>query len=125
MKMADAPEVYGLMKVSFNRIFKEFNPQIVLSEQAGQGIEYHEAFHYVSQLILNEEQRNQVYSDYIKSHPEYKGYTKDQMEEVLAEEFRTYMINESNTSPIYRMKKFFKALWNLVTSFRNRPLNAQ
>lgn len=125
MKMADAPEVYGLMKVSFNRIFKEFNPQIVLSEQAGQGIEYHEAFHYVSQLILNEEQRNQVYSDYIKSHPEYKGYTKDQMEEVLAEEFRTYMINESNASPIYRMKKFFKALWNLVTSFRNRPLNAQ
>lgn len=125
MKMADAPEVYGLMKVSFNRIFKEFNPQIVLSEQAGQGIEYHEAFHYVSQLILDEEQRNQVYSDYIKSHPEYKGYTKDQMEEVLAEEFRTYMINESNTSPIYRMKKFFKALWNLVTSFHNRPLNAQ
>nr|DAH06555.1 MAG TPA: hypothetical protein [Caudoviricetes sp.]DAU07055.1 MAG TPA: hypothetical protein [Caudoviricetes sp.]DAX10998.1 MAG TPA: hypothetical protein [Bacteriophage sp.] len=46
------------------------------------------------------------------------------MEEVLAEEFRTYMINESNISPIYRMKKFFKALWNLVTSFRNRPLNA-
>lgn len=125
MKMADAPEVYGLMKVSFNRIFKEFNPQIVLSEQAGQGIEYHEAFHYVSQLILSEEQRNQVYSDYIKAHSEYKGYTKDQMEEVLAEEFRTYMINESNISPIYRMKKFFKALWNLVTSFRNRPLNAQ
>lgn len=125
MKMADAPEVYGLMKVSFNRIFKEFNPQIVLSEQAGQGIEYHEAFHYVSQLILSEEQRNQVYSDYIKAHPEYKGYTKDQMEEILAEEFRTYMINESNISPIYRMKKFFKALWNLVTSFRNRPLNAQ
>lgn len=125
MRMADAPEVYGLMKVSFNRIFKEFNPQIVLSEQAGQGIEYHEAFHYVSQLILSEEQRNQVYSDYIKAHPEYKGYTKDQMEEVLAEEFRTYMINESNISPIYRMKKFFKALWNLVTSFRNRPLNAQ
>lgn len=125
MRMADAPEIYGLMKVSFNRIFKEFNPQIVLSEQAGQGIEYHEAFHYVSQLILSEEQRNQVYSDYIKAHPEYKGYTKDQMEEVLAEEFRTYMINESNISPIYRMKKFFKALWNLVTSFRNRPLNAQ
>lgn len=125
MRMADASEVYGLMKVSFNRIFKEFNPQIVLSEQAGQGIEYHEAFHYVSQLILSEEQRNQVYSDYIKAHPEYKGYTKDQMEEVLAEEFRTYMINESNISPIYRMKKFFKALWNLVTSFRNRPLNAQ
>jgi hypothetical protein len=65
-----------------------------------------------------------VYSDYIKAHPEYKGYTKDQMEEILAEEFRTYMINESNISPIYRMKKFFKALWNLVTSFRNRPLNA-
>jgi hypothetical protein len=32
MRMADAPEVYGLMKASFNRIFKEFNPQIVLSE---------------------------------------------------------------------------------------------
>lgn len=125
MKMADTPQVYGLMRVMFNRIFKEFNPQIVLSEQAGEGIEFHEAFHYVSQLILSDQQRNQVYSDYIKQNPQYKDSSKEELEEVLAEEFRQYMINERSISPIYRIKKFFKALWNLVTSFRNRPLNAQ
>lgn len=125
MKMANAPQVFGVMQVVFDRILKEFRPQITLSDQSGRGIEYHEGFHYVSLLILNEQQRNQVYSDYVKNNPQHEGKTKQEVEELLAEEFRAYMLKLENPSLTYHIKKFFKALWNLVTSFGNKPVNMQ
>lgn len=123
MKMTNAPQVFGVMQVVFDRILKEFRPQITLSDQAGRGIEYHEGFHYVSLLILNEEQRNQVYSDYIKNNPQHDGKTKQEIEELLAEEFRAYMLKLENPSLSYRIKKFFKTIWNLVVSFGNKPVS--
>lgn len=123
MKMVNAPQVFGVMQVVFDRILKEFRPQITLSDQAGRGIEYHEGFHYVSLLLLNEQQRNQVYSDYVKNNPQHEGKTKQEVEELLAEEFRAYMLKLENPSLSYRIKKFFKTLWNLVTSFGNKPIS--
>lgn len=125
MKMVNAPQVFGVMQVVFDRILKEFRPQITLSDQSGRGIEYHEGFHYVSLLLLNEQYRDQVYSDYVKYNPQHEGKTKQEVEELLAEEFRAYMLKLENPSLTYRIKKFFKTLWNLVTSFGNKPVNMQ
>lgn len=125
MKMADAPQVYGVLQASFNRILSEFRPQIVLSSKAGEGIEYHEAWHYVSLMVLDEAQRNQVYSDYVKHNPQYKDYTKAEIEEQLAEEFRSYMILEQNPTFGYRVLKFFRALKELMNVFGSKRYNIQ
>lgn len=125
INMPDADGVFGLVKSSFNRILKEFVPTITLSTQAGKGLEYHEAWHYVSLMVLNEDQRGQVYSDFIKRNPQYKDYAKMDLEEVLAEEFRAYILKETNPTLGYRVIKFFKAIWKLANIFGRRNINLQ
>lgn len=112
-RMAGAPEVYGAVKTCMDRLSGDYIARIFLSEQAGQGIEYHEAFHYVSNLLLNNKVRENVYSDYISLHPEFENATKREIEEALAEEFKEYMLNENRPflkSLKYRIKKAFSAI---------------
>lgn len=101
-------KAYGIMRMVVNAITQEIMPQIGLSLQSGEGVEYHEAFHYVSLLLLNEAQRRAVYQEYVNTHSEARDYTEQQVEEALAEEFRSYMINEKNPSLRYKIVKFFK-----------------
>mgnify|MGYP007068986490 FL=1 len=54
-------KAYGVMRVMWDVFRQEFNPQIVLSKHSGKGVEYHEAWHYISQLILTDAQRSQLY----------------------------------------------------------------
>lgn len=109
-RMAGAKEVYGAVKVCLDALSNSNVARIYLSEQAGQGIEYHEGFHYVSNLLLDEDIRNRVYQDYVNAHPELKNATKLEVEEALAEEFRQYMIDENKPSIVYRIKKAFNAI---------------
>jgi len=46
--MANAPQVYGALKVCMDRLSGDVTARIFLSEQSGQGVEFHEGFHYVS-----------------------------------------------------------------------------
>jgi hypothetical protein len=47
-RMANAPQVYGALKVCMDRLSGDTAARIFLSEQSGQGVEFHEGFHYVS-----------------------------------------------------------------------------
>lgn len=68
-RMANAPQVYGALKVCMDRLSSDTAARIFLSEQSGQGVEFHEGFHYVSQLLINDKLREQVYQDYVKQYP--------------------------------------------------------
>lgn len=125
MKAINNPQAYGLLQSVFDRIHNEFTARITLSTKGGAGVEYHEAWHYVSLLLLSPAQRDQIYSDYVKRNPEYANSTKQEVEEQLAEEFRTYMLNETNPTWTYRIKKFFKAVWKLVSSFAGKEFSLQ
>nr|DAX15068.1 MAG TPA: hypothetical protein [Bacteriophage sp.] len=70
-------KAYGVMRVVWDYFKKEFNPQIVISKHGGKGVTYHEAWHYVSQLLLTENQRSALYQDYIKRHKKAEDYTKE------------------------------------------------
>lgn len=125
MKAINAPQVYGLLQSVFDRIHDEFRARITLSTQSGEGVEYHEAWHYVSLLLLDSKTRDQIYSDYVKRNPQYKNYTKEQVEEQLAEEFRSFMLNETNPTLGYRVKKFFRSVWHLISKLAGRRLDLQ
>lgn len=125
MRAINTPSAYGLLQSVFDRIHDEFVARIVLSTKGGAGVEYHEAWHYVSLLLLTPAQRDQIYSDYVKRNPEYSNSTKQEIEEQLAEEFKAYMLKEVNPTWTYRIKKFFKAIWDLVIAFAGKELSLQ
>lgn len=121
-RMANAPQVYGALKVCMDRLSGDIAARIFLSEQSGQGVEFHEGFHYVSQLLINDKLREQVYQDYVKQYPYLKDASKQEVEEALAEEFRQYMLNETKPSIAYRIKKLFNAILKVLGITRNGDL---
>ena len=114
MRMANAPEVYGAFQVCLDRLNGLFTPKIYLSEQSGEGVEFHEAFHYVSQLILSQKQRQSLYQELARSDKKYSDISEEEAEEILAEQFRTYELNEQKGDFKYKIKKFFKALSRIL-----------
>lgn len=121
-RMANAPQVYGALKVCMDRLSGDTAARIFLSEQSGQGVEFHEGFHYVSQLLINDKLREQVYQDYVKQYPYIKDASKQEVEEALAEEFRQYMLNETKPSIAYRIKKLFNVILKVLGITRNGDL---
>lgn len=121
-RMANAPQVYGALKVCMDRLSSDTAARIFLSEQSGQGVEFHEGFHYVSQLLINDKLREQVYQDYVKQYPYLRNASKQEVEEALAEEFRQYMLNETKPSIAYRIKKLFNAMLKVLGITRNGDL---
>lgn len=121
-RMANAPQVYGALKVCIDRLSGDAAARIFLSEQSGQGVEFHEGFHYVSQLLINDKLREQVYQDYVKQYPYLKDASKQEVEEALAEEFRQYMLNETKPSIAYRIKKLFNTILKVLGITRNGDL---
>lgn len=81
---------------------------ILLSEQAPIGTEYHEAWHRVSQLLIDPKRRDNIYRFYRK-----KGLTDTQIDEKLAEQFRDFMLNESSS---YRFdtKNWFRRIYDFI-----------
>lgn len=121
-RMANAPQVYGALKVCMDRLSSDTAARIFLSEQSGQGVEFHEGFHYVSQLLINDKLREQVYQDYVKQYPYLRNASKQEVEEALAEEFRQYMLNETRPSIAYRVKKLFNTILKVLGITRNGDL---
>lgn len=121
-RMANAPQVYGALKVCMDRLSGDTAARIFLSEQSGQGVEFHEGFHYVSQLLINDKLREQVYQDYVKQYPYLRDASKQEVEEALAEEFRQYMLNETKPSIAYRIKKLFNVILKVLGITRNGDL---
>ena len=116
----------GLIKVAGNRVAfgQTTRDAITLSTRMAAGTEYHEAFHRVSLLYLNEKDRQAVYRQAARENPALKNASKRQIEEYLAERFRDYMLtknaNLSTKSFKGKMGKFFKNLWDIIYRFYRR-----
>lgn len=80
---------------------------ITLSSFAESGVEYHEAFHRVSLLLLSPDMRKKMYSEYRKQHPELNNVTDKHVEELLADEFMNYMLDQSESNVLFFIKKLF------------------
>lgn len=84
---------------------------ILLSEQAPIGTEYHEAWHRVSQLVISEKERKNIYSKFNKKHG--TNLTEAEIDEQLAEQFRDFMINESGNYD-FRTKNWFRRIIDFI-----------
>lgn len=115
---SNGPRVYGVTRLAVNGL-----ANIILGQGAAKGIQYHEAWHYANLLVHSPRERQIVYEDYVKHHPEYKNATVNEIEEAMAEDFRSWAIvqNAKWFNLGYQTIKLFRAIKDLTRSFFNIP----
>lgn len=113
---SNGPRVYGVTRLATNGI-----GNIILGQGAGKGIQYHEAWHYINLLVHSPRERQIVYDDYVKHHPEYKNASINEVEEAMAEDFRSWAIvqNAKWYNIGYQTIKLFRAIKDFVKSMFN------
>lgn len=92
---------------------------ITLSDIAAEGTAYHEAFHVVFNLLLDNDERQALYDEARKLYGEKDNLS---LEEDMAEGFREYVMTRQNRGLGKRILDFFKELFTKVTNWNNiRP----
>lgn len=92
---------------------------ITLSDIAAEGTTYHEAFHAVFNLLLDNNERQALYNEAKKLYGEKDNLS---LEEDMAEGFREYVMTRQNRGLGKRILDFFKELFAKVTNWNNfRP----
>lgn len=92
---------------------------ITLSDIAAEGTAYHEAFHAVFNLLLDNNERQALYDEAKKLYGEKDNLS---LEEDMAEGFREYVMTRQNRGLGKRILDFFKELFTKVTNWNNiRP----
>lgn len=81
---------------------------IKVSEQAPEGVQYHEAWHRVSQLLIDSKYRDKIYKKYRE-----QGLNDKQIDEKLADQFKDFMLTESGN---YRFdtKNWFRRIYDFI-----------
>lgn len=87
---------------------------IALSEQAPEGVQYHEAWHRVSQLLISEKKRRSIYDRYNRRNK--TNLTDTQIDEILAEDYRQFAINadQSKYTKGFDISNWFKRIADFV-----------
>lgn len=92
---------------------------ITLSDIAAEGTTYHEAFHAVFNLLLDQSERQALYDEAKKLYGDKDTLS---LEEDMAEGFREYVMTRQNRGLGRRILDFFKELFVKVTNWNNfRP----
>ena len=89
----------------------QFNKGVItLSDIAAEGTTYHEAFHVVFNLLLDNNERLSLWNEYRKRHPNMDNLD---LEEELAEDFREFVIQggKDTRSLGRKILDFFKSLF--------------
>lgn len=91
------------------------NGIITLSDVAAEGTVYHEAFHAVFDLLLNEEEKKLLLDE---AREKWGNLSDYDLKEELAEAFREYMAAREDRGLGRRILDFFKELFDKVTNFK-------
>lgn len=92
---------------------------ITLSDIAAEGTAYHEAFHAVFNLLLDNNERQALYDEARELYGEKDNLS---LEEDMAEGFREYVTTRQNAGLLGKIRNFFKDLWIKVTNWNSvRP----
>lgn len=98
---------------------------IGLSKMAIEGVQYHEAWHRVSLLLLNKEQRQKLYTEFKQSNKKYANASDKVIEEALADKFMDFMLNDKEGKVRYFINKVFRIMKKFIginTNMNNKDL---
>lgn len=111
--------VNGLIKVAKSGAYAwgQFNDGIItLSDIAAEGTTYHEAFHAVYQLLLDNKERESLLAE---ARQLYGNKSDAELEEDMAEGFREYVMSRDNRGLGKKILDFFKDLFAKVTNWNS------
>jgi len=108
--------------------------KILISDLAAAGVTFHEAWHFVSTSILTQGELNLLYNEWKETNKNkllktYKGeykktsdFNDKEIEEAMAEQFRSYMLGEDmdfgkkQTSIFQKIINFIKQLFGIINN---------
>lgn len=88
---------------------------VTLSDVAAEGTAYHEAFHVVFNLLLNNNERQSLLNE---AREMYGNKSDLDLEEDMAEGFREYIMTRESKGLLDKIKNFFSDLWVKVTNWK-------
>ncbi|MFA5758987.1 MAG: hypothetical protein WC942_06495, partial [Clostridia bacterium] len=94
-----------------------YNKLITLSRRGAKGTEYHEAFHAVLDLYLDENERQTLFEEYRKKNN--SKLIDSKINEKLADEFKDYMLSKGELNIPSWVKPLYNALLDLINYFRS------
>lgn len=75
---------------------------------------YHEAWHGFSQLFLTKVEKRKLYEEVRNSNSKYKNFSLRELEELLAEDFRSYALNQKILKNSPTRNSLFRRIWNFI-----------
>lgn len=103
-QFANGSAVYGIARAD----------SIAISNQALEGVQYHEAWHRVSLLMLDKETRQKLYKEFKYQNKKYNNLNDQQLEEVIADRFMDYMLNDKESTLRYYINKIFRNIKKFI-----------
>jgi hypothetical protein len=124
MRSMEDDEIFGLTNVVFDSIYDQMVGFMMLDENYGEGLQYHEAWHYVNLLVHNSAERKALYDAYYEANKK-KKYKKsiptyEQIEEDMADDFQNWMEDQIDPSWTGKIKRFFASIYQLLLMSRNK-----
>lgn len=90
------------------------NGIMMIGNQSAEGTVYHEAFHYVVQFLMTDDEIDNLFR---AARERYGNLPSVAMEERLAEDFSDYVLGIDPEES--RLKKFFRELWEAIKAMFN------
>lgn len=109
-------DVITLMKTSVKAIGLTKEDCIMLYDMADKGVEFHEAWHRVSNLLISEKRRNKIYTSYRTKHK--TDISDAALDEIFAEMFREFQLSKTKTID-YNTNNWFKKVVAFIKTLRS------
>lgn len=107
------------------RVFGQLNKEgILLANNAKRGVAYHEGFHYVSNILLDDAEQTLLYQEARKKYNLPTSYTDRDVEEHLADEFTKFVINkeqQKKTGLLGQIRLVFERLYSWLYNLLTGP----
>ena len=104
------PTIVDVTEAGTAVVGRVIEDSVLISNFAPVGTEYHEAWHRVSLLLIDNKRRERIYNRMRKKNPQM---TDSQIEEALADQFRDFMLNEAG-SYAFDTKNWFRRILDFI-----------
>lgn len=109
-------DILGVTQSGLYILGKAQLDSITLSTYAPVGTEYHESWHRISNLLMEDKQREKLFNRMRKKYG--KDLSDVEIDEILAERFKEFQLNVAENID-YSVTSLFKRAWNFIKALAN------
>lgn len=109
-------DILGVTQSGLYILGKAQLDSITLSTYAPVGTEYHEAWHRISNLLMEDKQREKLFNRMRKKYG--KDLSDVEIDEILAERFKEFQLDVAENID-YSVTSLFKRAWNFIKALAN------